>query len=79
MAFEWFFLDWIMNVIYNWSFDHGHIDIFYVTCFTEGIRGLDEATDLGDIWVIDIITNCVDVATFFAGEGKWKIEKKNKK
>nr|YP_009969367.1 NADH-plastoquinone oxidoreductase subunit 5 [Beilschmiedia brunnea]QNE86474.1 NADH-plastoquinone oxidoreductase subunit 5 [Beilschmiedia brunnea] len=63
------FLDRIINVIYNWSYNHGYIDVFYETCIIKGIRGLAEVTHFLDRRVIDGITNGVGVASFFVGEG----------
>nr|YP_008993825.1 NADH-plastoquinone oxidoreductase subunit 5 [Magnolia sinica]YP_009048337.1 NADH-plastoquinone oxidoreductase chain 5 [Magnolia yunnanensis]YP_009825751.1 NADH-plastoquinone oxidoreductase subunit 5 [Magnolia omeiensis]YP_010369024.1 NADH-plastoquinone oxidoreductase subunit 5 [Magnolia lotungensis]YP_010369970.1 NADH-plastoquinone oxidoreductase subunit 5 [Magnolia praecalva]QJU03720.1 NADH-plastoquinone oxidoreductase subunit 5 [Magnolia nitida]AFP93130.1 NADH-plastoquinone oxidoreductas len=63
------FLDRIINVIYNWSYNRGYIDIFYETFLTKGIRGLAELTHFFDRRVIDGITNGVGIASFFVGEG----------
>nr|ALT16915.1 NADH-plastoquinone oxidoreductase subunit 5 [Endiandra globosa] len=63
------FLDRIINVIYNWSYNRGYIDVFYETCIIKGIRGLAEVTHFLDRRVIDGITNGVGVASFFVGEG----------
>nr|YP_010182463.1 NADH-plastoquinone oxidoreductase subunit 5 [Magnolia praecocissima]YP_010182549.1 NADH-plastoquinone oxidoreductase subunit 5 [Magnolia x soulangeana]QVE46464.1 NADH-plastoquinone oxidoreductase subunit 5 [Magnolia praecocissima]QVE46550.1 NADH-plastoquinone oxidoreductase subunit 5 [Magnolia x soulangeana] len=63
------FLDRIINVIYNWSYNRGYIDIFYATFLTKGIRGLAELTHFFDRRVIDGITNGVGIASFFVGEG----------
>nr|YP_740249.1 NADH dehydrogenase subunit 5 [Liriodendron tulipifera]Q0G9H2.1 RecName: Full=NAD(P)H-quinone oxidoreductase subunit 5, chloroplastic; AltName: Full=NAD(P)H dehydrogenase subunit 5; AltName: Full=NADH-plastoquinone oxidoreductase subunit 5 [Liriodendron tulipifera]ABI32556.1 NADH-plastoquinone oxidoreductase subunit 5 [Liriodendron tulipifera]QCP68338.1 NADH dehydrogenase subunit 5 [Liriodendron tulipifera]QJU02688.1 NADH-plastoquinone oxidoreductase subunit 5 [Liriodendron tulipifera]UOU950 len=63
------FLDRIINVIYNWSYNRGYIDVFYATFLTKGIRGLAELTNFFDRRVIDGITNGVGIASFFVGEG----------
>nr|YP_009969771.1 NADH-plastoquinone oxidoreductase subunit 5 [Beilschmiedia obtusifolia]QNE86878.1 NADH-plastoquinone oxidoreductase subunit 5 [Beilschmiedia obtusifolia] len=63
------FLDRIINVIYNWSYNRGYIDVFYETYIIKGIRGLAEVTHFLDRRVIDGITNGVGVASFFVGEG----------
>nr|YP_009651898.1 NADH-plastoquinone oxidoreductase subunit 5 [Chimonanthus praecox]QCY72628.1 NADH-plastoquinone oxidoreductase subunit 5 [Chimonanthus praecox]QJX68208.1 NADH-plastoquinone oxidoreductase subunit 5 [Chimonanthus praecox]QNR05016.1 NADH-plastoquinone oxidoreductase subunit 5 [Chimonanthus praecox]UVU22070.1 NADH-plastoquinone oxidoreductase subunit 5 [Chimonanthus praecox] len=63
------FLDRIINVIYNWSYNRGYIDVFYTTCFTKGIRGLAELTYLLDRRLIDGIANGIGMASFFVGEG----------
>nr|WRH31823.1 NADH-plastoquinone oxidoreductase subunit 5 [Caryodaphnopsis baviensis]WRH31895.1 NADH-plastoquinone oxidoreductase subunit 5 [Caryodaphnopsis baviensis]WRH31987.1 NADH-plastoquinone oxidoreductase subunit 5 [Caryodaphnopsis baviensis]WRH32059.1 NADH-plastoquinone oxidoreductase subunit 5 [Caryodaphnopsis baviensis] len=63
------FLDRIINVMYNWSYNRGYIDVFYATCLTKSIRGLAEVTHFLDRRVIDGITNGVGVASFFVGEG----------
>nr|YP_010292574.1 NADH-plastoquinone oxidoreductase subunit 5 [Cryptanthus acaulis]ULQ64591.1 NADH-plastoquinone oxidoreductase subunit 5 [Cryptanthus acaulis] len=62
-------VDRIKNVIYNWSYNRGYIDIFYTRVFTVGIRGLTELTQFFDRRIIDGITNGVGVASFFIGEG----------
>nr|YP_011021166.1 NADH-plastoquinone oxidoreductase subunit 5 [Brocchinia paniculata]WQM20768.1 NADH-plastoquinone oxidoreductase subunit 5 [Brocchinia paniculata] len=61
--------DRIKNVIYNWSYNRGYIDIFYTRVFTVSIRGLTELTQFFDRRIIDGITNGVGVASFFIGEG----------
>lgn len=58
----------IINVIYNWSYNRGYIDFFYVISFTKGIRRLAELTHFFDRRVIDGITNGVGIASFFVGE-----------
>ena len=63
------FLDKIVNIIYNWSYNRGYIDVFYATYLTKSIRGLAEITHFLDRRVIDGITNGVGVASFFVGEG----------
>nr|YP_010909679.1 NADH-plastoquinone oxidoreductase subunit 5 [Tillandsia huarazensis]YP_010914605.1 NADH-plastoquinone oxidoreductase subunit 5 [Tillandsia reversa]YP_010914781.1 NADH-plastoquinone oxidoreductase subunit 5 [Tillandsia roezlii]WIL85869.1 NADH-plastoquinone oxidoreductase subunit 5 [Tillandsia huarazensis]WIL90883.1 NADH-plastoquinone oxidoreductase subunit 5 [Tillandsia reversa]WIL91059.1 NADH-plastoquinone oxidoreductase subunit 5 [Tillandsia roezlii] len=63
------FVDRIKNVIYNWSYNRGYIDIFYTRVFTVGIRGLTKLTQFFDRRIIDGITNGVGVASFFIGEG----------
>nr|YP_009581658.1 NADH-plastoquinone oxidoreductase subunit 5 [Glaucidium palmatum]QBK49895.1 NADH-plastoquinone oxidoreductase subunit 5 [Glaucidium palmatum] len=62
------FWDKIINVIYNWSYNRGYIDIFYATTLTRGIRGLSELTHFFDRQVIDGITNGVGVTSFFVAE-----------
>nr|YP_010912935.1 NADH-plastoquinone oxidoreductase subunit 5 [Tillandsia ovatispicata]WIL89125.1 NADH-plastoquinone oxidoreductase subunit 5 [Tillandsia ovatispicata] len=62
-------VDRIKNVIYNWSYNRGYIDIFYTRVFTVGIRGLTKLTQFFDRRIIDGITNGVGVASFFIGEG----------
>nr|YP_009864202.1 NADH-plastoquinone oxidoreductase chain 5 [Petermannia cirrosa]QKE32197.1 NADH-plastoquinone oxidoreductase chain 5 [Petermannia cirrosa] len=61
--------DQIKNVVYNWSYNRGYIDIFYTRVLTMGIRGLAEVTQFFDRRIIDGITNGVGVANFFIGEG----------
>nr|YP_010434984.1 NADH-plastoquinone oxidoreductase subunit 5 [Tillandsia disticha]UTA94200.1 NADH-plastoquinone oxidoreductase subunit 5 [Tillandsia disticha] len=62
-------VDRIKNVIYNWSYNRGYIDIFYTRVFTVGIRGLTKLTQFFDRRIIDGIANGVGVASFFIGEG----------
>nr|YP_010908799.1 NADH-plastoquinone oxidoreductase subunit 5 [Tillandsia gardneri]WIL84989.1 NADH-plastoquinone oxidoreductase subunit 5 [Tillandsia gardneri] len=62
-------VDRIKNVIYNWSYNRGYIDIFYTIVFTAGIRRLTKLTQFFDRRIIDGITNGVGVASFFIGEG----------
>nr|YP_009864794.1 NADH-plastoquinone oxidoreductase chain 5 [Uvularia grandiflora]QKE32789.1 NADH-plastoquinone oxidoreductase chain 5 [Uvularia grandiflora] len=63
------FLDKIKNVVYNWSYNRGYIDIFYTKFLTMGIRGLAKLTRFFDRRIIDGITNGVGVTSFFIGEG----------
>uniref|UniRef100_UPI0030FEBDA0 NADH dehydrogenase subunit 5 n=1 Tax=Anemopsis californica TaxID=108407 RepID=UPI0030FEBDA0 len=63
------FLDRIINVIYNWSYNRGYIDAFYTLSLTRNIRRLAELTYSFDRRLIDGITNGVGVASFFVGEG----------
>nr|QWY25870.1 NADH-plastoquinone oxidoreductase subunit 5 [Asparagus cochinchinensis]UCS09197.1 NdhF [Asparagus aethiopicus] len=62
-------LDQVKNVIYNWSYNRGYIDIFYIRIFTVGIRRLAERIQFFDRYIIDGIINGVGVASFFIGEG----------
>nr|YP_011029638.1 NADH-plastoquinone oxidoreductase subunit 5 [Spiraea laeta]WNV25039.1 NADH-plastoquinone oxidoreductase subunit 5 [Spiraea laeta] len=64
-----FFGDKIINVIYDWSYNRGYIDSFYVISLTKGIRRFAELTHFFDRRVIDGITNGVGIASFFVGEG----------
>ena len=62
------FLDRILNVIYNWSYNRGYIDDFFTLYLTRNIRKLSELTHSFDKRLIDGITNGVGVASFFVGE-----------
>nr|YP_010725261.1 NADH dehydrogenase subunit F [Zephyra violiflora]WDW32474.1 NADH dehydrogenase subunit F [Zephyra violiflora] len=62
-------LDQMKNVIYDWSYNRGYIDIFYTRILTMGIRVLAELIQFFDRHIIDGITNGVGVASFFIGEG----------
>nr|ADD31353.1 NADH-plastoquinone oxidoreductase subunit 5 protein [Dillenia indica] len=58
----------IKNVIYDWSYNRGYIDAFYVVSLTKGIKGLAELTHFFDKQVIDGIINGVGILNFFVGE-----------
>nr|YP_010884109.1 NADH dehydrogenase subunit 5 [Helleborus argutifolius]WIW41784.1 NADH dehydrogenase subunit 5 [Helleborus argutifolius] len=60
--------DKIINVIYNWSYNHGYIDFFYAKILTKVIRGLAKLTHFFDKQVIDGITNSIGVISFFVAE-----------
>nr|DBA06545.1 TPA: NADH dehydrogenase subunit F [Polyspatha paniculata] len=62
-------LDQIKNVIYNWSYNRGYIDIFYTRVFIMSVRGLTKLTRFSDRYLIDGITNGIGIASFFIGEG----------
>nr|YP_009576897.1 NADH-plastoquinone oxidoreductase subunit 5 [Callianthemum taipaicum]QBK48802.1 NADH-plastoquinone oxidoreductase subunit 5 [Callianthemum taipaicum] len=62
------FWDKIINIIYNWSYNRGYIDVFYVKTLTKGIRGLAELTYFFDKQIIDGITNVIGVISFFLAE-----------
>uniref|UniRef100_UPI0030FE1BD7 NADH dehydrogenase subunit 5 n=1 Tax=Peperomia griseoargentea TaxID=69412 RepID=UPI0030FE1BD7 len=63
------FLDLIVNVIHNWSYNRGYIDTFFTLYLTRNLIKLSELTHFFDKWLIDGITNGVGVAGFFVGEG----------
>nr|QXE45815.1 NAD(P)H-quinone oxidoreductase subunit 5 [Haloragodendron glandulosum] len=63
-----FLRDKIINVIYQWSYNRGYIDAFYIASLTKGIRKLAEFTYFFDKRVIDGLTNGVGVVSFFVGE-----------
>nr|AHI87575.1 NADH-plastoquinone oxidoreductase subunit 5 [Chionographis japonica] len=62
-------LDKIKNVIYDWSYNRGYIDIFYTKVLTASVRGLAERIQLFNRRIIDGITNGVGFSSFFIGEG----------
>ncbi|XVF55771.1 hypothetical protein PTKIN_Ptkin06aG0064000 [Pterospermum kingtungense] len=62
------FLDKIIYLIYDWSYNRGYIDTFYSISLIKGIRGLAELTHFFDRRVIDGITNGVGITSFFVGE-----------
>nr|WKF53569.1 ndhF [Platycarya longipes] len=59
----------IINVIYDWSYNRGYIDVFYAISLNNGIRGLAQLTHFFDKRVIEGITNGVGITSFFVGEG----------
>nr|UEK22242.1 NADH-plastoquinone oxidoreductase subunit 5 [Amana edulis]UGW52825.1 NADH-plastoquinone oxidoreductase subunit 5 [Amana tianmuensis]WAB66115.1 NADH dehydrogenase subunit F [Amana anhuiensis]UGW52903.1 NADH-plastoquinone oxidoreductase subunit 5 [Amana tianmuensis]USH59149.1 NADH-plastoquinone oxidoreductase subunit 5 [Amana edulis] len=61
--------DKIKNVVYNWSYNRGYIDLFYTRVLIMSIRGLAELIKFFDRHIIDGIINGVGVASFFMGEG----------
>nr|YP_010383397.1 NADH-plastoquinone oxidoreductase subunit 5 [Excoecaria agallocha]UEQ12801.1 NADH-plastoquinone oxidoreductase subunit 5 [Excoecaria agallocha] len=61
--------DKIINGIYNWSYNRGYIDSFYLISFIGGIRKLAELIHFFDKRIIDGIINGVGVTGFFVGEG----------
>ena len=62
-------LDPIQNIIYNWSYNRGYIDIFYTQVFILGIRRFSEFTQFFDRYIIDRIPNGIGIINFFIGEG----------
>nr|ATL62657.1 NADH dehydrogenase subunit 5 [Mostuea sp. Bremer et al. 5077] len=63
-----FFLEKLLNGIYDWSYNRAYIDSFYTRSLTGGIRLLAELTHFFDRRVIDGITNGVGLIGFFVGE-----------
>lgn len=61
-------LDKISNVVYNWSYNRGYIDLFYANVVTQSVRELAKLTYFFDRYIIDGITNSVGVVSFFGGE-----------
>nr|YP_010284501.1 NADH-plastoquinone oxidoreductase subunit 5 [Caryocar glabrum]UKQ56243.1 NADH-plastoquinone oxidoreductase subunit 5 [Caryocar glabrum] len=61
--------DKIINVVYNWSYNRGYIDAFYIISLTVAIRKLSDLIHFFDRRVIDGIINGVGVTGFFVGEG----------
>nr|YP_009308779.1 NADH dehydrogenase subunit 5 [Aconitum monanthum]AOS86340.1 NADH dehydrogenase subunit 5 [Aconitum monanthum] len=60
--------DKIINVIYDWSYNRGYIDIFYSKILNRAIRGLTGLTHFFDKQVIDEVTNGIGITSFFVGE-----------
>uniref|UniRef100_A0AAU7AMH1 NAD(P)H-quinone oxidoreductase subunit 5, chloroplastic n=1 Tax=Juncus fauriei TaxID=2980169 RepID=A0AAU7AMH1_9POAL len=61
-------LDPIQNIIYNWSYNRGYIDIFYTRVFILGIRRFSEFIEFFDRYIIDQIPNGIGVINLFIGE-----------
>ena len=61
-------LEKLINVMYNWSYNRGYIDIFYAISLTESIRRVAQLTNFFDRRIIDGIINGVGVTSFFVGE-----------
>nr|QWK49823.1 NADH-plastoquinone oxidoreductase subunit 5 [Ulmus macrocarpa] len=59
----------MINGIYDWSYNRGYIDVFYVRFLVEGIRGLAQLTNFFDRRIIDGFTNGAGIVSFFVGEG----------
>nr|ACC93273.1 NADH dehydrogenase subunit F [Pachylaena atriplicifolia] len=62
------FSDKIKNGIYDWSYNRGYIDAFYVTFLTVGMRKLAEFAHFFDRRIIDGIPNGVGLMSFFVAE-----------
>nr|YP_009456511.1 NADH-plastoquinone oxidoreductase subunit 5 [Gymnocarpos przewalskii]AUJ23101.1 NADH-plastoquinone oxidoreductase subunit 5 [Gymnocarpos przewalskii] len=63
------FQDKTLNIIYNWSSNHGYIDAFYATSLIKGVRGLSELVSFFDRRILDGIPNGFGVTSFFVAEG----------
>nr|YP_010923063.1 NADH-plastoquinone oxidoreductase subunit 5 [Halodule uninervis]WJZ45467.1 NADH-plastoquinone oxidoreductase subunit 5 [Halodule uninervis] len=61
-------LDPVVNVIYNWSYNRGYIDIFYTKVFTRSVRKLAQFISFFDRYIIDGIINSIGISNFFIGE-----------
>nr|YP_010253615.1 NADH-plastoquinone oxidoreductase subunit 5 [Phaseolus lunatus]QTZ17893.1 NADH-plastoquinone oxidoreductase subunit 5 [Phaseolus lunatus] len=62
------FSDHFQNSIYNWSSNHGYIDVFYEISFISSIRRLVKFNSFFDKKRIDGITNGIGITSFFLGE-----------
>lgn len=65
-----FVADKIRNVIYDWSYNRGYIDVFYRISFIKNVRRLAKLNSFFDRRVIDGIPNGVGITSFFLGEVK---------
>nr|YP_010593236.1 NADH-plastoquinone oxidoreductase subunit 5 [Potamogeton crispus]WAI96303.1 NADH-plastoquinone oxidoreductase subunit 5 [Potamogeton crispus]WFF50556.1 NADH-plastoquinone oxidoreductase subunit 5 [Potamogeton crispus] len=61
-------LDPVVNVIYNWSYHRGYIDLFYTKFITRNLRGIAEFVYFFDRYIIDGIINILGISNFFIGE-----------
>nr|YP_009770714.1 NADH dehydrogenase subunit 5 [Moullava spicata]QIT01416.1 NADH dehydrogenase subunit 5 [Moullava spicata] len=60
--------DKIRNVIYDWSYNRGYIDVFYRISLINNVRRLAKLNHFFDRRVIDGIPNGVGITSFFLGE-----------
>nr|YP_009868421.1 NADH-plastoquinone oxidoreductase subunit 5 [Biancaea sappan]QKG62816.1 NADH-plastoquinone oxidoreductase subunit 5 [Biancaea sappan]QPF96461.1 NADH dehydrogenase subunit 5 [Biancaea sappan] len=60
--------DKIRNVIYDWSYNRGYIDVFYRISLINNVRKLAKLNSFFDRRVIDGIPNGVGITSFFLGE-----------
>nr|YP_009115471.2 NDH complex (ferredoxin:plastoquinone oxidoreductase) subunit F [Acacia ligulata]CED95218.2 NdhF; NDH complex (ferredoxin:plastoquinone oxidoreductase) subunit F [Acacia ligulata]CUR00763.1 ndhF [Acacia ashbyae] len=60
--------DKIRNLIYDWSYNRGYIDIFYKISLIKNVRRLAKLNSFFDRRVIDGIPNGVGITSFFLGE-----------
>nr|YP_010730601.1 NADH dehydrogenase subunit F [Wolffia arrhiza]WEG23890.1 NADH dehydrogenase subunit F [Wolffia arrhiza] len=60
--------DKISNIVYNWSYNRGYIDLFYTNIVIQNFRKLATFSYFWDRYIIDGITNGVGVVSFFGGE-----------
>ena len=60
--------DHFQNIIYNWSYNHGYIDLFYEKSLIASIRRLVKLNSFFDKKRIDGITNGIVIICFFLGE-----------
>nr|YP_010865456.1 NADH-plastoquinone oxidoreductase subunit 5 [Cymodocea rotundata]WGT74365.1 NADH-plastoquinone oxidoreductase subunit 5 [Cymodocea rotundata] len=61
-------LDPVVNVIYNWSYNRGYMDLFYTKVLTRSIRELAQFISFFDRYIIDGIINSIGIYNFFIGE-----------
>nr|YP_009383459.1 NADH-plastoquinone oxidoreductase subunit 5 [Samanea saman]APA33575.1 NADH-plastoquinone oxidoreductase subunit 5 [Samanea saman] len=60
--------DKIRNLIYDWSYNRGYIDVFYRISLINNVRRLAKLNSFFDRRVIDGIPNGVGITSFFLGE-----------
>nr|QXO89465.1 NADH dehydrogenase subunit 5 [Caesalpinia pulcherrima] len=61
-------IDKIRNLIYDWSYNRGYIDVFYRISLINNVRRLAKLNYFFDRRVIDGIPNGVGITSFFLGE-----------
>jgi len=61
-------VDHFQNIIYNWSYNHGYIDLFYEKSLIASIRRLVKLNSFFDKKRIHGITNGIGITSFFLGE-----------
>nr|WEI30030.1 NADH-plastoquinone oxidoreductase subunit 5 [Equisetum ramosissimum] len=62
-------LGFLLNTIYNWSYNRAYIDKLYNFVFIRGTRLSAKSISFFDQWVIDGIVNGIGISSFFGGEG----------
>nr|YP_010899637.1 NADH dehydrogenase subunit 5 [Pithecellobium dulce]WHS15762.1 NADH dehydrogenase subunit 5 [Pithecellobium dulce] len=62
------FADKIRNLIYDWSYNRGYIDVFFRISLIKNVRKLAKLNYFFDRRVIDGIPNGVGITSFFLGE-----------
>nr|YP_010163257.1 NADH dehydrogenase subunit 5 [Podalyria calyptrata]QRI61049.1 NADH dehydrogenase subunit 5 [Podalyria calyptrata] len=60
--------DKIRNVVYDWSYNRGYIDVFYGISLIPSVRKLAKFNSFFDRQVIDSIPNGIGIISFFMGE-----------
>jgi len=60
--------DNFQNIIYDWSYNQGYLDVFYEISFISSIRRLVKLNSFFDKKRIDGITNGIGITSFFLGE-----------
>lgn len=60
--------DYFQNVIYDWSYNRGYIDVFYDISLITSVRKLVKFNYFFDKKIIDAIPNGIGITSFFMGE-----------
>jgi len=62
-------VDYFQNVIYDWSYNCGYIDVFYDISLIMSVRKLVKFNYFFDKKIIDAIPNEIGITSFFYGRG----------